>query len=110
VLSSVKHYVSSCINVENETQENNVARMEVDNHADTTCFGSNFMLAYYTGKDLNLHGEKVALVGATFSKTRHSKVNAEELSRQRQIGLQMARDTLKVMTQFGIRHAVHPLK
>jgi hypothetical protein len=36
--------------VEYDTQENNVAGMEVNNHADTTCFSSNFMLAYYTGK------------------------------------------------------------
>jgi hypothetical protein len=50
VLSSVKSYVLSSVNVEYDTQENNLARMEVNNHADTTCFGSNFMLAYYTGK------------------------------------------------------------
>jgi hypothetical protein len=30
---------------------------------------------------MNLHGERVASAGATFLKTRHSKVNAEELSR-----------------------------
>jgi hypothetical protein len=59
---------------------------------------------------MNLHGERVASVSATFLKTRHSKVNAEELSRRWQIGLQMAHDTLKMMTQFGIRHVVHPLK
>jgi hypothetical protein len=52
--------------------------------------------------EMNLHGVRVASVSATFSKTRHSKVNAEELSRRWQIGLQMARDTLKMMTQFGI--------
>jgi hypothetical protein len=50
VLSSVKSYVLSSVNVEYDTPENNLARMEVNNHADTTCFGSNFMLAYYTGK------------------------------------------------------------
>ncbi len=27
-----------------------VARSEMDNHADTTCFGSNFRLMYYTNK------------------------------------------------------------
>jgi hypothetical protein len=46
----VKNSVLSSVNVEYDTQENNVARMEVDNHVDTTRFGSNFMLAYYTGK------------------------------------------------------------
>jgi hypothetical protein len=60
--------------------------------------------------EMNLHGERVASAGATFLKTRHSMVNMEELSRQWWIGLQTAHDTLKVMTQFGIRHAMHPLK
>jgi hypothetical protein len=49
VLSSINCYVSFSVNVENETQENNVARIEFYNLADTTCFGSNFMLVYYTG-------------------------------------------------------------
>jgi hypothetical protein len=31
--------------------------------------------------EMNLHGERVASVSATFLKTRHSKVNAEELTR-----------------------------
>jgi hypothetical protein len=42
VLLSVKNYVLSSVNVEYDTQENNVVRMEVDNHVDTMCFGSNF--------------------------------------------------------------------
>jgi len=29
---------------------NHVARMEIDNHADTCCFGANFMPTYFTGK------------------------------------------------------------
>jgi hypothetical protein len=49
VLSSINWYVSFSVNVENETQENNVARIEFYNLADTMCFGSNFMLVYYTG-------------------------------------------------------------
>lgn len=32
-------------------------------------------------EEMNLHGERVASVSATFLKTRHSKVNAEELTR-----------------------------
>jgi hypothetical protein len=32
VLSSVKSYVSLSVNVEYDTQENNVVRMEVNNH------------------------------------------------------------------------------
>jgi len=40
---------------------------------------------------------------------RHSKVGPEELSRKWNIGLQMAKDTLKVTTQHGVRTAVHPM-
>ena len=43
------------------------------------------------------------------SNDRHSKVNAEELSRKWRIGLQTAKDTLQVTTQNGIRTAVHPM-
>jgi hypothetical protein len=38
---------------------------------------------------------------------RHSKVGAEELSRKWNIGLQMAKATLGVMMQHGVRTAVH---
>jgi hypothetical protein len=48
-------------------------------------------------------------VGSVKSRERHSAVNAEELSRKWHIGLETARKTLKVTTQFGIRHALHPL-
>ena len=44
------------------------------------------------------------------SNKRHSAVNAEELSRKWGIGLETARKTLKVTTQYGIRHALHPLR
>jgi hypothetical protein len=40
---------------------------------------------------------------------RHSKVGPEELSRKWNIGLQMAKDTLDVTTQHGVRMAVHPM-
>jgi hypothetical protein len=48
-LSSINCYVSFSVNVENETQENNVERIEFDNHADATCSGSNFIFVYYIG-------------------------------------------------------------
>ena len=44
------------------------------------------------------------------SRQRHSTVNAEELSRKWGIGLETARKTLKMTTQYGIRHALHPLR
>jgi hypothetical protein len=40
---------------------------------------------------------------------RHSKVGPEELSRKWNIGLEMAKATLDVMTQHGVRTAVHPI-
>ena len=43
------------------------------------------------------------------SKTRHSVHSPEEVSRKFNIGIERAKETLKVTTQKGIRHAVHPL-
>ena len=40
---------------------------------------------------------------------RHSKVAPEEVARKLNIGLQTAKDTLKVTTQAGIRAAIHPM-
>jgi hypothetical protein len=40
---------------------------------------------------------------------RNSKVGPEELSRKWNIGLEMAKATLDVMTQHGIQTAVHPM-
>ena len=40
---------------------------------------------------------------------RHSKVTPEEVARKWNIGLQTAKDTLKVTTQAGIRTANHPM-
>jgi hypothetical protein len=40
---------------------------------------------------------------------RHSQVTPEELARKWNIGLETAKDTIKVTTQQGIRHAVHPM-
>jgi len=40
---------------------------------------------------------------------RHSKVGPEELARKWNVGLQTAKDTLKVTTQKGIRTALHPM-
>jgi hypothetical protein len=40
---------------------------------------------------------------------RHSKVGLEELSRKWNIGLEMAKATLDVTTQHGVRTAVHPM-
>ena len=42
------------------------------------------------------------------SKTRHSTHTPEELSRKFNIGIERAKETIKVTTQKRIRHAVHP--
>ena len=42
-------------------------------------------------------------------RARHTELSAEEVSRKFGIGLETARKTLKATTQFGIRHAIHPL-
>jgi hypothetical protein len=42
-------------------------------------------------------------------RARHTAISAEEISRKFGVGLETARKTLKATTQYGIRHAVHPL-
>ena len=39
----------------------------------------------------------------------HSQVTPENLAKKWNIGLDTAKKTLKVMTQNGVRHALHPL-
>ena len=43
------------------------------------------------------------------SNDRHSKATPEELARKWNIGLQTAKDTIRVTTQRGIRTAIHPM-
>lgn len=43
------------------------------------------------------------------SKTRHSQITPEHLSRAWNIGIETAKKTLHVTTQRGVRHAIHPL-
>jgi hypothetical protein len=49
----------------------------------------------------NFHG----LVSAT----RHSKVSPEEMARKWGIGIETAKETLRVTTQHVVRQAIHPL-
>ena len=48
-------------------------------------------------------------IANTTSRNRHCNISPESLSEKLQIGLNTARDTLKVTTQHGIRQAVHPI-
>jgi hypothetical protein len=42
-------------------------------------------------------------------KNRHSQITAKEVARKFRCGLETARQTLKSMTQHGVRQAIHPL-
>jgi hypothetical protein len=48
-------------------------------------------------------------VSSIISNERHSKATPEELASKWNIGLHTAKDTIRVMTQRGIRTAVHPM-
>jgi hypothetical protein len=41
-------------NNHNNTTPNKIAQSEIDNHADTTCFGSYFTAIAFTGKHCNV--------------------------------------------------------
>ncbi len=57
----------------------------------------------------NINVRQVSQVNEVVSKTRHLAITPEEVSRKFNIGIEKAKQTLKVTTQLGIRHAVHPL-
>ena len=46
---------------------------------------------------------------AAITKEPHARVTPEDLAKRWRIGLQIAKQTLGVTTQLGIRHAVNPL-
>jgi hypothetical protein len=48
-------------------------------------------------------------VSAVDTRARHTKLSVEEVSKKFGVGLEKARKTLKATTQYGIRHAVHPV-
>eukprot|EP00980_Cylindrotheca_fusiformis_P019228 scaffold6542_cov94-Cylindrotheca_fusiformis.AAC.1 len=52
---------------------------------------------------------QVTKVSAMKSDSRQSVITAERLAQQFNIGLETARNTLKVITQKGLRSAVHPI-
>lgn len=49
------------------------------------------------------------MVSRLVTTKRHSEITPEEVSKKFGVGLETAKDTLKVTTQRGIRHAVHPI-
>ena len=61
----------------------------------------------YTGEESSSNANVISSVN---SRARHADISPEALAEKWKIGLQTAKDTLKVTTQNGIRHALHPLK
>jgi hypothetical protein len=53
--------------------------------------------------------ETVRVTSQLISKTRHSVVSPENVARAWNIGIEKAKDTLRVTTQKGIRYAIHPI-
>jgi Fe2+ or Zn2+ uptake regulation protein len=53
--------------------------------------------------------EEQRKVSSITSNDRHSRVTPEEVARKWNIGLETAKNTLRVTTQYGIRTAVHPM-
>ena len=48
-------------------------------------------------------------VSSGISNDRHSRVTPKEVTRKWNIGLETVKNTLRVMTQYGIHMAVHPM-
>ena len=57
----------------------------------------------------NHFGNKWRIVNDVASKTRHSATTPEEVSRKFGVDIDTVKETLRVTTQRGIRHAAHPL-
>ncbi len=74
--------------------------------ADSHCVSSVYANAFLMHDALmGTHGG----ISATFTRERHSSVMFLNLSRKWNIGLEMAKQTLQVTTQRGVRTAVHLL-
>ena len=69
----------------------------------------NIATTYRSDMDQQLETEKEQRRIGLISNERHSKVTPEELARKWNIGIQTAKDTLRVTTQRGVRTAVHPM-
>jgi hypothetical protein len=66
----------------------------------------NIVSQHANKRTIDQNTTKVAFIGA---KNRHSHVSAEEVARKFRCGLETAKRTLKTTTQYGVRHALHPL-
>ena len=64
----------------------------------------NIMMAYHDDLDA---WEEHWKVSGVISNDRHSRVTPEEVARKWNIGLETAKNTLRVMRQYGIHTVVH---
>jgi hypothetical protein len=53
--------------------------------------------------------KSVCVMQQVASQTRHLRLSPEHLARTWNIGINRAKDTLRVTTQKGIRYAIHPI-
>ena len=60
-------------------------------------------------RDSLMNEAELRTIAAVDTRARHTALSVEEVSRKFGVGLETARNTLKATTQYGIRHAVHPL-
>ena len=67
---------------------------------------TNIAMAYHDEGDA---WEKQRKVSSVISNDRHSRVTPKEVMRKWNIGLETAKDTLRVTTQYGIHTAIHPM-
>ena len=80
-----------------ETAVDHIARMEIDNHADTCCFGPNFAIKYLTGVKCSV---------STFSKKHDAMEDVATRSRRptrrTPIRRTVARTFLSLMKVYGL--------
>ena len=80
----------------------------LERHPETDTIMSNIS-PVYSGKEFTQRVAASVNIASVITKDRHSKVTPEELSRKLGIGLETAKRTVEVTTQYGVRTALHPL-
>jgi hypothetical protein len=75
-----------------------------------SCYDDDDESSTYGADDSSTYGaNKTRQMAAVDTRARHTALTADEVSRKFGVGIETARNTLKVTTQYGIRHAVNPL-
>jgi hypothetical protein len=58
---------------------------------------------------VHIHDIRTSQSSYMVARNRHTHVSVEEVARKFKCGLDIARQTLKTTTQYGVRHAIHSL-